>query len=127
MGFTRQEADSIQHFRDKDHHAGQGRSMHHAVDRHAYYRSITVTHTWKRRGRSGYSSWTYDHPVTVRHTGKRRGWQGSPHRKQELLRIYNRSGDDGYIFVHQLSKPGHGTEGGSAFFQKTMIDYILYF
>ena len=102
--------------RDTHHHAGQGRSLHHAVDRQAYYRSITVTHTWKRRGRSDYSSWTYDHPVTVRHTGKRRGCQGSPHRKS--YRASTSLGRRWIYLFHQLSKPGHGTEGGSAFFRR---------
>jgi hypothetical protein len=40
------------HFRDKDHHSGQGRSMHHAVDSQAYHRSITITVTHMEASRS---------------------------------------------------------------------------
>jgi hypothetical protein len=82
----------------------------------------SLLRTWKRRGRSDYSSWTHDHPVTVRHTGMRRGWQGSPHRNSYRA---STSLKRRWIYIlHQRSKPGHGTEGGSVFFQKTMIDYI---
>ena len=98
MGFTRQEAEGMLNplFRAKYHHAGQGRSMHHAVDRQAYHRSITV-HT--------HGSVEVDPTIQVGLTttpsllGIRVSVEaGKAARTARAIAHLHRSGDDGYIF-----------------------------
>jgi hypothetical protein len=102
---------NIPHFRDTDHHAGQGRSMHHAVAaRHSTAPSLLRTH----------GSVEVDATIQVGirpHHSRASVEAGKAARAAiSIAHLHQESMD---IILHQLSIPGHGigTEGGSVFFR----------